>query len=505
LQVKQFDRVWIQSAMAVATAEPLNNDERRQDESLISVASRKAVSYATEFSAGLTVSFVAMSLGAAFGVASKRGPLPGILSAGFIALITAILGGTKVQCSGPTAPMTAVTVVLVTAVMETGIVDGDCGVGTDDPAVKDCKNRFINMTIIVMACCLLLCALCRVGALVKFVPNIVISGFMNGIAVLIWWGEANKVFGFNKEAYSGGLVLNFFVMIFTTAICLGLPIVLGKVGIPILKKLLPSTLVAIVVMTAVCLAFDDIKRVDVGEPISSFSDVSSLFSRNVPTTWSGPWLLKAIPFALNLTMLCYLDTLLTSLVMDQKVDEKYDEEDRWAKTNQNKELFAQGIANAFIALFGGLPGAQATIRSVLILNEGARTRVAGVCVGLFAIIEMVALQNLVGLIPAAVFSGVLLKVGHDVFDYEPVFNYVKCTLLRRAHPGGKSPVVSHLDVLFILGTTVVTIVVNLNIAVASFTVAFYVARLLKINVPDMPAADKVKEMNENEDARKALA
>merc|ERR1711934_1202263 len=294
-------------------------------------------------------------------------------------------------------------------------------------------------------------------------------------------------------------------MIFTTAICLGLPIVLGKVGIPILKKLLPSTLVAIVVMTAVCLDFDDIKREDVGEPISSFSDVSSLFSRNVPTTWSGPWLLKAIPFALNLTMLCYLDTLLTSLVMDQKVDEKYDEEDRWAKTNQNKELFAQGIANAFIALFGGLPGAQATIRSVLILNEGARTRVAGVCVGLFAIIEMVALQSLVGLIPAAVFSGVLLKVGHDVFDYEPVFNYIKCTIFRKAHPGGNSPVVSHLDVLFILGTTVVTIVVNLNIAVASFTVAFYVARLLKINVPDMPSADKLKLMNETEDAKQVLA
>merc|ERR1712226_986711 len=98
------------------------------------------------------------------------------------------------------------------------------------------------------------------------------------------------------------------------------------------------------------------------------------------------------------------------------------------KTNINFEFMSQGVANGFCALFGGLPGAQATIRSVLILNEGARTRLAGVCVGVFAIIEMVALQSLVGLIPAAVFSGVLLKVGHDVFDYEPVFNYVKCTL-----------------------------------------------------------------------------
>jgi len=478
-------------SIMVATQQPLTAEAPRE-ESLVSVVSRKATSYVTEFSAGLTVSFVAMSLGAAFGVASGRGPLPGILSAGCIALITALLGGTKVQCSGPTAPMTAVFLTLVNAVKD-GLVDDDCA---EFPDPQVCQDKFINMTILCLALCLFLCAVCRVGALVKYVPNIVISGFMNGIAALIWWGEANKVWGIhNKEAYTGGLILNTVIMFCTTAICLGLPILLGKTGIPILKKLFPATLVAIVVMTGVSLFFD-VQRVTVGEPISSFSDVSDLFVRNFPTIWTGSWLAKALPFALNLTMLCYLDTLLTSLVMDQKVDEKYSEVDRWAKTNQNKELFAQGVANGFVALFGGLPGAQATIRSVLILNEGARTRVAGVCVGVFAIIEMVALQGLVAKIPAAVFSGVLLKVGHDVFEYEPLVMYIKCTVLGKSHPGGSAPVVAHLDFLFILGTTLVTIYVNLNVAVASFTVAFYLARLLKVNVPDMPTASKLKEAGE---------
>jgi len=96
---------------------------------------------------------------------------------------------------------------------------------------------------------------------------------------------------------------------------LGLPILLGKTGFPILKKIFPATLVAIGVMTAVSLFFD-VQRVTVGEPISSFSDVSNLFTRNFPSIWSGSWIAKALPFALNLTMLCYLDTLLTSLVMD---------------------------------------------------------------------------------------------------------------------------------------------------------------------------------------------
>merc|ERR1712093_744749 len=235
---------------------------------------------------------------------------------------------------------------------------------------------------------------------------------------------------------------------------------------------------------------------DVGEPISSFSDVSGLFARNFPSRWSGSWIAKAIPFALNLTMLCYLDTLLTSLVMDQKVDEKYDEVNRWPKTNQNKELFAQGIANAFIALFGGLPGAQATIRSVLILNEGARTRIAGICVGLFVVVEMIALQGLIGMIPSAVFSGVLVKVGYDVLDWPPAWTYIKTMLLKRPAPTGDNDVhVAHIDMVFVIGTTLVTVFVNLNVAVAAFTLLFFLGRLV-IDIPDMKTTSELKEVPE---------
>ena len=80
-------------------------------------------------------------------------------------------------------------------------------------------------------------------------------------------------------------------------------------------------------------------------------------------------------------------------------------------TNKAKELSAQGLANAVVAIFGGLPGAQATIRSVLILKEGGTMRLAGVFAGCFVLVEMVVLQRLVQLIPQAVFSGVLIKVG----------------------------------------------------------------------------------------------
>jgi len=378
---------------------------------------------------------------------------------------------------------------LTTAVMENGAVEGFC---SDDEV---CQGKFIDLAIVLTGVMLIIAGLVRLGKIITFVPKIVISGFMNGIAVSIWWGEVAKVYGLKagKDPTGGGMLLNTGIALCTTAIIFGLPVLIGKTGMPILKKIFPGTLVAIVFMSAVCIS-SGVERVQVGEPLNSFSAVSDLFAKNFPNDWRGGLIAKAIPFAANLTLLCYLDTLLTSLVMDQKVDEKYGEADRWGKTAQNQELCAQGVANGFCALFGGIPGAQATIRSVLILNEGARTRLAGICVGLFAVIELIALQGLVGLIPQAVFSGVLLKVGYDVFDYAPIASFVKYTALGGSHPGGDVPVVSPVDMLFILGTTLVTIFVNLNIAVVSFTIAFYLGRLVRIPIPDMPLMEEEKDV-----------
>merc|ERR1712070_28547 len=323
----------------------------------------------------------------------------------------------------------------------------------------------------------------------------------NGIAIQIWLGEAQKVFGFGgKEAYRGGLALNIVVTLVTFAIVFGLPKLLDAMGKGYLKKFLPSTLLGIVFVTAVCIPFSGLQHVEVGDPIDSFSKVSNMFVEGAPRDWS--LLVKALPGALNLLMLCYLDTLLTSLVMDQKVGEKYGES-AWRPTNQNFELMSQGVANGFCAMFGGLPGAQATIRSVLILNEGAKTRLAGIMVGVFVIAEMIALQSLIGKIPSAVFSGVLLKVGYDVLDWPPAWTYIKTMLLKKPHPNGPNDVhVAHVDMLFVLGTTLVTVFVNLNVAVAAFTLLFFLGRLV-MDIPDMKTTSELKEVPEV-DARAAV-
>ncbi len=420
---------------------------------------------ARQLLAGLTVSFVAISLGAAFGVLSGRGALAGILSAGVIALITAALGGTRVQCSGPTAPMTAVTILLVSAV--TG------GLLAEHPTVD--PDRFINLVLLLTGVFLIVAAILRLGRFVRWVPKVVISGFMNGIAVLIWVGEIQSLFGWGgKNNYTGGIVINLIVAAMTLILIVVLPSLLGRVDRR-LNSFFPATLLAIVIATAICSFCQlQIQRVSLGASISSVQDLTTMVAHHFPTEWSLSLLLLALPFALQLMVLAYLDTLLTSLVVDRKYQLMHQIS---AATRPNKELAAQGVANASVALFGGIPGAQATIRSVLILNEGATMRLAGIMVGVFVLIEMLLFQDWIGLIPQAVFSGVLLKVGYDVFDWSPIMSYFR-RRVRDTGVGGvaQSNSVSHWAMAFIVGTTLITVFVNLTAAVLLASVLFYLLR-----------------------------
>jgi len=412
--------------------------------------------------AALSVSFVAISLGAAFGILSGRGAFAGMLSAGLIALITSLLGGTRVQCSGPTAPMTAVTVAIVVAAQSA--VEGYPGLNVD---------HFINLTILMTAALLLLAAVLRLGKYISFVPNVVISGFMNGIAVLIWLDQIYKLFGIGgKEAFGGELAKNLGITLFCLVLLFLLPATFRRF-VPRFASLFSPTLLTIFIgASATHLLGFDIQMVSLSASINSFQDITNLVASQIPQDFSSTILWLAFPFALQLTFLAYLDTLLTSLVVDKLTHEK---------TKANKELMAQGVAAVFVGIVGGLPGAQATIRSVLIIKEKATMRLAGILVGIFVLVEILLFQNAISLIPQAVFAGVLIKVGYDVFDWTPLRLYMKelfgarKTVLQAffSRQDDAPILVANLELLMIIGTTVVTIVFDLNTAVISFTLLFY--------------------------------
>jgi SulP family sulfate permease len=413
---------------------------------------------------GLTVSFVAISLGGAFGILSGRGAFAGILSAGLIALVTSLLGGTRIQCSGPTAPMTAVTAAVV-AMAGADLAARLPGVDPD---------RFINFSLLLAALLLVMAAALRLGAFIRLIPAVVISGFMNGIAILIWVDQVQKLFGIAGRAPFGGPVAaNAAIAAVTVVLAFTLPRALTRAGV-VLRRI-PATLVTLVIMTLlVQLSPLAVERVHLRAELSSLAGFAQLVQRQIPADWTWAWVWVALPAAAQLAMLCYLDTLLTSLIVDRMTGER---------TRQNQELFAQGAATAVVAVVGGIPGAQATIRSVLMLKERATTRLAGVMVGAFVLVEMVLFRDVIGAIPQSVFTGILIKVGYDVFDWHPVRLYAHAWAAPRAPTLGRMLAgtagagrVSHAEMGFILGTTAATVLVDLNVAVIGFTVLYHLVR-----------------------------
>ncbi len=403
-----------------------------------------------DVTAGLTVSFAAISLGAAFGAMSGRGAFAGMIGAAVIPIIASTFGGTRLQASGPTAPMTAVSALTV-------------AFAYDNFPEKALAEQFITLVFLLNAVCLLVAGAVRLGKLISYVPNVVILGFMNGIALLIWKDQFVKVLAINgKPIMEGGIVLNIILALITFGMIYGIVWVLKKLNIrKQIRSLISGVLWSIIIMTGISLALGlSLERIQLGNTIGSLTEFGAMLANYFPSEiLQQRYIIMAIPFALQLTLLAYLDSLLTALIIDRMTREK---------SNLNRELVAQGLANGMSGIFQGIPGAQATIRSVLLIKEGAQTRLAGVLIGLFALLSILLFKDYLALVPAAVFVGVLLKAGLDVFDKDFPTYYLQYQWFN-------SPV-RNIQLLFIIYTTVITVLIDLNIAVLTGTAFFYISK-----------------------------
>ena len=413
---------------------------------------KKENTFIYDIIAGLTVSFAALSLGAAFGTMSGRGAFAGMVGAAIIPIITSLFGGTRLQASGPTAPMTAVSALVVAFAYES----------FPDKMIAE---QFITLIFLLNAVFLIVLGILRIGQYIKYVPQVIILGFMNGIGFLIWFDQIKRLFGLgDKVQINGSLMTNILIALSTLGTIYLIPFILKKLGVSEnIRKFIPSMFVTIILATVLTTLFNtQIEHVSLGNTISSFSEfwttINSYFPSN-PQLYSSDVLIQALPFALQLTLLAYLDSLLTSLVIDNMTKEK---------TKQDKELIAQGLANGFSAIAQGIPGAQATIRSVLLLKEGAKTRLAGVMVGVFALLGFLVFSKYIVMITSAVFVGVLFKAGLDVVDRDFIIAYIK--------NNWKNNKERNIQLFFIIYSTLVTVLIDLNVAVVTGTIMFFIAK-----------------------------
>jgi len=341
---------------------------------------------------GLAAGVVALPLALAFGVASGLGPAAGLYGAIATGIFAAIFGGTPVQISGPTGPMT---LVVASVVAENTLSSGQIQL----PVI---------VGIFVMAGAFqVLLGVFRAGSYIRYVPYPVISGFMSGIGLIIIVQQIFPFLGMAAPASDPFRILSQLHQLhgnvhWGAVAVSGSAIAISHL-LPRFTKAVPSSLVALVALTAVAWIFK-LDAPVIGEiPSGLPSFVVPTFSLALVGAMTGP--------AIQLAFLGAIDSLLTSLVADNLTKTRHD---------SNRELVGQGIGNVVAGLFGGVPGSGATMRTVVNINAGGKSRLSGVFHGLFLAAVLLGGSGLVRYVPNAVLAGLLVVVGIGIIDYRGI-------------------------------------------------------------------------------------
>lgn len=407
---------------------------------------------------GITAGIVALPLALAFGVSSGLGPSAGLYGAIFLGFFAAIFGGTSTQISGPTAPMTAVSMIMIAGILQTN--DGDI-----DKALPIILSVFVLAGLVQV-----LIGVIGLGKYIKYIPYPVVSGFMTAIGVIIIITNLLPILGYyvdndherieqfkpqaeeliienilREEAAEGMLVLEDFKETIIRAekitedeimneayilankensgvigaikslpralnsinyieLLLALSTIIIIYGFKRITTKIPSTLVALLVVSGVAIGFGIDYR-----PIEEIPSGFPMFNIGIFTKFQIGSISPYVFTAITLAFLGAIDSLLTSVVADNMTKTNH---------NPNKELIGQGIGNSIAGLFGGLPGAGATIRTVVNINAGGKTKLSGMIAGIFLLVILLAIGPTASKIPAAVLAGILITVGIGVMDYK---------------------------------------------------------------------------------------
>jgi len=408
---------------------------------------------------GVTAAVVSLPLALAFGVASGVGPLGGLYGAVCVGFFAALFGGTPTLISEPTGPMTVVMTAIVASLTASNPENG----------------LTMAFTVVMLAGLFqIVFGIFKLGKYVTMMPYSVISGFMSGIGVIL---IILQIAPFLGQAAPKGGVLGTFLSIPQLIANVNPPeAILGALTLAIIffmpqkiKKLVPPQLIALIVGTIISLTVfgnADIRRI--GEiPVG-------LPPLQLPTFSAGQLTVMLVD-GVMLGMLGCIDTLLTAVVADSLTRTEH---------NSNKELIGQGIGNIVSGLCGGLPGAGATMGTVVNIQTGATSAVSGLTRALVLLIVVLGAAKLTQPIPMAVLAGIALKVGIDILDW---------SFLKRSHK------ISAKGSLIMYGVLLLTVFVDLIVAVG---IGVFIANILTINQLSEMQASGVKLISDFDDDAK---
>ena len=371
--------------------------------------------------AGLIVGIVALPLAIAFAIASGVSPEKGIYTAIIAGFIISALGGSRVQIGGPTG---AFIVIVYGIVQQFGV------------------NGLIIATFLA-GILLIIMGLCRLGAVIKFIPHPLIVGFTTGIAVIIFSSQMKDFFGLKMgtvpadflakwASYAANISsINLYAVVFTVA-----TIAIIQLWPRVTHKV-PGSLIAIILTTAIVYYF----HLPVETIGSRFGAIPTSLPMPVVPHIDWPTIQKLIRPAFTIALLGGIESLLSAVVADGMIGGHH---------RSNMELVAQGAANMFSAAFGGIPATGAIARTATNIKNGGRTPIAGIIHSITLLIILLFVGKLAALIPMATLAGVLIIVAYNMSEWR---NFISILKLSKS------------DAAVMVVTFLLTVLVDLTVAI----------------------------------------
>ncbi|MBQ3547453.1 MAG: sodium-independent anion transporter [Clostridia bacterium] len=385
--------------------------------------------------AGIIVAIIALPLSIALALASGVKPEQGLYTAIVAGFVIALLGGSRVQISGPTAAF---------ATIVAGIV-----------ATKGLEG--LAVATVTAGIILILMGLLRLGKLIKFIPHTITVGFTGGIALTLLIGQVKDFAGLTFTHSPIETLEKLIEVVKTIGTINWQAVLIGAISLAILivwPKIkyinkIPPSLIAVIV-SAGLVALLDMKVNTIG---SLYTVSSALPKFNIPNL---NLFVEMLPNAFTIAALAAIESLLSCVVSDGMINDKH---------NSNTELIAQGAGNICSALFGGIPATGAIARTAANVKNGGQSPISGIVHAIVLLLILVVLMPYAALIPMPAIAAILFVVAYNMSEWREFVHITKT---------------SHFTDILVLATTcILTVVFDLVVAIAIGMVMHYLFVLIK--------------------------
>jgi len=377
--------------------------------------------FSKDVMAGLIVGIVALPLAIAFAIASGVSPEKGLYTAVIAGFIISAMGGSRVQIGGPTGAF----IVIVYGIVQLYGVDG------------------LIIATFMAGIILIMMGFARLGSVIKYIPHPLITGFTSGIAILIFSSQLKDFFGLQMGSIPADFIAKWksyfgnFSSINVYAVVIAAATVAVVQLWPKVTHKIPGSLIAIFITTAVM----QMLQLPVETIGSKFGDIPSSLPKPVIPHVDFDTIKNLIKPAFTIALLGGIESLLSAVVSDGMIGGNH---------KSNMELIAQGTANIFSSVFGGIPATGAIARTATNVKNGGRTPVAGIVHAITLLLIMLFVGKWVALIPMATLAGILVVVAYNMSEWESFVAVFK---------GPRS------DVAVLLTTFLLTVLVDLTVAI----------------------------------------